>query len=104
MQSAFNSAKCSLTEAATLAYPLPNSTIALTTDVFDLGIGACLEQHTERGWQPISLFSKKLKKSKKKYITFVRELLALYEALRDEIGGTKFHPVHRPSTLGQITS
>ena len=61
---------------------LPNSTIALTTDASDIGIGACLEQHTERGWQPISFFSKKLKKSEQKYSTFDRELLALYEAVR----------------------
>ena len=65
-----------------LAHPLPNSTIALTTDASDIGIGACLEQHTERGWQPISFFSKKLKKSEQKYSTFDRELLALYEAVR----------------------
>ena len=63
MQTAFNAAKCSLSASATLAHPLPNSTIALTTDASDIGIGACLEQHIERGWQPISFFSKKLKKS-----------------------------------------
>ena len=82
MQTAFNAAKCSLSASATLAHPLPNSAIALTTDASDIGIGACLEQHTERGWQPISFFSKKLKKSEQKYSTFDRELLALYEAVR----------------------
>ena len=82
MQTAFNATKCSLSASATLAHPLPNSTIALTTDASDIGIGACLEQHTERGWQPISFFSKKLKKSEQKYSTFDRELLALYEAVR----------------------
>ena len=82
MRTAFNAAKCSLSSSATLAHPLPNSTIALTTDASDIGIGACLEQHTERGWQPISFFSKKLKKSEQKYSTFDRELLALYEAVR----------------------
>ena len=82
MQTAFNAAKCSLSASATLAHPLPNSIIALTTDASDIGIGACLEQHTERGWQPISFFSKKLKKSEQKYSTFDREVLALYEAVR----------------------
>ena len=82
MQTAFNAAKCSLSASATLAHPLPISTIALTTDASDIGIGACLEQHTERGWQPISFFSKKLKKNEQKYSTFDRELLALYEAVR----------------------
>ena len=43
---------------------------------------ACLEQHTDRGWRPISFFSKKLKKSKQKYSTFDWELLALYEAVQ----------------------
>ena len=47
MQTAFNAAKCSLSASATLAHPLPNSTIALTTDASNIGIGACLEQHTE---------------------------------------------------------
>ena len=79
MQTAFNAAKCSLSASATLAHPLPNSTIALTIDASDIGIGACLEQHTERGWQPISFFSKKLKESEQKYSTFDRELLALYK-------------------------
>ena len=45
MQTAFNAAKCSLSASATLAHPLPNSTIALTTDASDISIGACLEQH-----------------------------------------------------------
>ena len=82
MQIAFNAAKCSLSASATLTHPLPNSTIALTTDASYIGIGAYLEQHTERGWQPISFFCKKLKKSEQKYSTFGRELLALYEAVR----------------------
>ena len=64
MQTAFNAAKCSLSAAA------------------DIGIGACLEQHTEGGCQPILFFSKKLKKSEQKYSTFDRELLALYEDVR----------------------
>ena len=82
MQTAFNAAKCSLSASATLSHPLPNSTIALTPDASDIGIGACLEQHTERGWQPISFFSKKLNKNEQKNITFDRGLLALYEAVR----------------------
>ena len=93
MQTAFNAAKCSLSASATLAHPLPNSTIALTTDASDIGIGAWLEQHTERGWQPISFFSNKLKKSEQKYSTFDRELLALYEAVRHFryfLGGRNF--------------
>ena len=35
MQTAFNAAKCSLSASATLALPLPNSTIALTADASD---------------------------------------------------------------------
>ena len=79
---AFSTAKWSLSEAAMLAHPLPNSIIALITDVSDVGIGACLEQHTERGWQPISFFRKNLENSLQKYSTVNQDLLALYEAVR----------------------
>ena len=52
MQTAFNAAKCSLSASATLAHPLPNSTIALTTDASDIDIGACLEQRKNEAGSP----------------------------------------------------
>ena len=82
MLSAFNSVKRALSQSALLAHPLPGATIALSTDASDIGIGASLEQLTDKGWQPLAFFSRQLRPAERKYSTFDRELLALYLAVR----------------------
>ena len=79
---AFSSVKNSLSEAALVAHPRPNATLALSTDASDVGIGATLEQRTEQGWQPVAFFSRQLRPPEQKYSAFDRELLALYLSVR----------------------
>ena len=82
MLSAFNTVKSSLSEAALLAHPHPGATLALLTDASDIGVGASLEQLTDKGWQPLAFFSRQLRTPERKYSAFDRELLALYLAVR----------------------
>jgi len=82
MLHAFNSVKASLSEAALLAHPRPGSTLALLTDASDVGVGATLEQRTDKGWQPLAFFSRQLRPPERKYSAFDRELLAVYLAVR----------------------
>lgn len=79
---AFEGAKSALAEAATLAYPLPNLPITITTDASDAAVGACLEQTINNVVRPIAFFSRKLRPNERKYSTFDRELLAIFLALR----------------------
>ena len=65
-----------------LSHPLPDATIALSTDASDIGVGASLEQLTSNGWQPLAFFSRQLRPPEQKYSAFDRELLALYLAVR----------------------
>ena len=82
LKQAFDTAKQSLSEATMLAHPRPGSRMALSTDASDTAIGATLEQRTERGWQPLAFYSRRLRPPEKKYSTFDRELLAMYLAVR----------------------
>ena len=41
-----------------------------------------LEQNLKGAWQPLGLFSKKLSITQRKYSTYDRELLAIYEAIK----------------------
>jgi cleavage and polyadenylation specificity factor subunit 1 len=82
MLTSFAAVKNSLANATLLGHPLPDASIALSTDASELGVGASLEQLTDRGWQPLSFFSRQLTNAEKKYSAFDRELLAVYLAVR----------------------
>lgn len=110
MATAFDAVKRSLADATLLGHPLPDANISLTTDASDVGIGASLEQLTDRGWQPLSFFSRQLTSTEKKYSAFDRELLAVYLAVRHYrfiLEGRHFSIFtdHRPlvDAMGKIT-
>jgi len=50
---------------------------ASTTDM-----GAVLQQRVQDAWQSPAFFSRKLSPAQQKYSAYVRELVAIYEALR----------------------
>lgn len=79
---AFDQCKQELTEATILAHPIPAAPLILTTDVSELAIGATLEQEDKGNKQPLMFFSKKLTDAQRKYSTYDRELLAIYEAIK----------------------
>ena len=74
------------------------------TDASSCAVGAVLQQYIENQWCPIAYFSKKLKPSEVKYSTFVRELLAVYLAIKHFhhfVEGRQFKVLtdHKPLTF-----
>lgn len=79
---AFQQSKDSLCDAALLAHPDCQVRLALVTDASDVAMGAVLQQYTDKSWQPLAFFSRKLSPSQQKYSPYDRELLAIYEGIK----------------------
>ena len=60
--------KNSLADPVLLAYPDENDTIRIVTDAATVSTGATLEQLSDRGWQPLAIFSKKFNDTQRKYV------------------------------------
>lgn len=78
---AFKKVKQDLADASLLAHLRDDAELCLATDASDTAVGAVLQQRSEKGWQPLAFFSKKLDSAQRKYSTFDRELLAMYTAV-----------------------
>ncbi len=76
------------TENTMTAFKVPSqmhlflSTQPLITDASDIAVGAVLQQYIEGQWCPLAFFSRTLKPAKTHYITYDRELLAIYLAIK----------------------
>lgn len=81
-QLAFDAAKQALSQVALLAYPREDVEICIATDASATAVGAVLQQKSEKGWEPLAFFSKKLNPAQTRYSTFDRELLAIYASLK----------------------
>jgi hypothetical protein len=57
--------------------------LALVTDDSTSDIGAVLQQRVDNAWQPLAFFSKKHNLTQQKPGAYDRELLAVYEAVRN---------------------
>jgi hypothetical protein len=79
---AFEASKKALISAVPLSHPAPGAQLSLAVDASDSHIGGVLQQHVEKGCQPLAFFSKKLSLTEAKYSTFDRELLAAYSSIR----------------------
>ena len=99
-QQAFDSIKTALSEATTLTYLDSKAPLRLTTDASKVACGAVLEQVVNGSPEPIAFFSRKLTDTERRYSTFDRELLAIYQAARHFkyiLEGTPFIlPSHLP--------
>ena len=82
MLKSFTDTKEALARAVLLAHPRHMAPTRLVTDASDVAMGAVLEQFSDRAWRPLAFFSKQLTTAEKKYSTFDRELLAVYQAVR----------------------
>lgn len=72
-----------ITSAPTLALPDYNKEFVLLVDASDYGIGACLAQpHEGGGLRPVTLWSRKLSDTERKYSATEREALAIVYFLR----------------------
>ena len=69
--------KDALQKAPVLARWQPNKATRVITDASKVGIGATLEQLHEKGWQPISFWSRKLKPAELNYSATDLEWLAV---------------------------
>jgi len=103
MEQAFNRCKDSLSQAAILAHPDPGAELAVTTDASNIAIGAVIHQRSDKGWQPLAFFSKKLNNAQVKYSPYDRELLAIYMTIkhfRHLVEGRRFviYTDHKPLT------
>ncbi|CAK9810898.1 Transposon Tf2-9 polyprotein [Anthophora plagiata] len=79
---AFCQCKQDLAQAALLAHPEPNGTLAVTCDASNCMVGAALHQRIGNSWEPLSFFSTKLSPAEQKYSAFDRELLAIYRSIK----------------------
>ena len=70
-----------LAEATQLTIPDTTQPFILTTDASDKAIGAVLEQEFNGVRKPIAFFSRVLQEAERRYDTFGRELLAIYDAI-----------------------
>ena len=80
--SAFEAGKQALASATLLSYPKPDALTSIMCDASDTAVGAVLQQDIGGQWCPIAYFSKQLQAAQKRYSTFDRELLAIYQAIR----------------------
>lgn len=101
---AFEKCKENLKNAATLTHPIPDAELCLMTDASDFSIGAVLQQKESDTWRPLGYFSKRLSEPQKKYCTYDKELLAVYESIvyfRDLVEGRNFtvYTDHKPLTF-----
>ncbi|ROT84099.1 hypothetical protein C7M84_022719 [Penaeus vannamei] len=55
---------------------------SIAVDASDTAIGAVLQQHQGKQWQPLALFSQTLSPRQSRYSAFGRELLAAYSAVK----------------------
>ena len=81
-EAAFENSKVSLAQATLLAHPRINAPLAIFCDASDFTIGAALQQRIDDDWEPLAFFSRKLSTAERKYATYDRELLAIYEAVK----------------------
>ncbi|XP_055621932.1 uncharacterized protein LOC129765552 [Toxorhynchites rutilus septentrionalis] len=80
--SAFEKCKQNLSDAALLAHPSTDATLALEVDASGTAIGAVLHQVNEDRRQPLGFFSRKLTGTLLKASIYDRELYGMYAAVK----------------------
>ena len=80
-EAAFQACKQAIKDAATNTFLSPTAPLRVESDASSTDIGAALEQLQEGIWEPIS-FSRELSSAERKYITYDRELLAAFAAVK----------------------
>ena len=77
---AFEKCKNKLTYSALLAYPIMHFKLHLVCDACEKAIGSCLNQFDPetQSWRRLAFYSEALSSSQRRYLTYDRELLALF--------------------------
>jgi cleavage and polyadenylation specificity factor subunit 1 len=79
---AFEKYKANLSRATPLAHPHPSAPLALVTDASTSSMGSVLQQHVKNAREPPAFF-KNSKYAKQRYSAYDRELLSIYEAIKN---------------------
>lgn len=79
---AFEKCRQSISEATTLAFPVPAGALSIMTDASDHSIGAVLQQEINNKRKPLAFFSKAMSATQRRYSVYDRELLAIYTAIK----------------------
>lgn len=108
LNDSFAKVKDALANVTLLAHPLSEGQFSITTDASNTAVGAVMQQHRNGCWEPLAFFSKKLSPAETKYSAFVRELLAVYLAIkhfRYFVEGRQFtiYTDHKPLTMAIFT-
>ena len=85
LQQAFEETKVAINNDVCLAHPDPDVPIKLTTDASEVAMGAELSQERDGTWKPVAFFSRKFNPTQKKYSTYDKELLAIFELIKFSI-------------------
>lgn len=78
----FVECKNDLAQAALIAHPLPDAKLILHVDASNYAVGAALQQLNDNHLEPLGFFSKRMTDTQKRYSTYDRELLGIYQAIK----------------------
>lgn len=79
---AFEKCKTDLANITYLAHPLSNAQLVLNVDASDFAVGAVLHQINSDQLEPLGFYSKRMTDTQKRYSTYDRELLAIYQSVK----------------------
>lgn len=104
LREAFRNTKELLASATLLSYINSDYELSITVDASDIAIGGVLQQRSlDDINEPVAFYSRKLTSTEKRYSTYDRELLAMYEGVkhfRHFVEGREFiiYTDHKPLT------
>lgn len=78
----FNECKRDLANATILAHPTADSKLIIHVDASNFAIGAALNQIKNDQLEPLSFYSKRMTETQKRYSTYDRELLGIYQSIK----------------------
>lgn len=79
---AFEQCKKNIADATLLAHPVNDASLVLAVNASDFAVGAALHQIVNGQMQPLGFYSKGLTKAQRKYSTYDRELLAVFQGVK----------------------
>lgn len=81
-EKAFNECKQALANATTLAHPIPDAKLVLHVDASNFSVGAAIHHVVDGQLEPLGFYSKRMTDTQKRYSTYDRELLAIYQSIK----------------------
>lgn len=78
----FDECKQDLANATFLAHPIQDAKLIIQVDASNFAIGAAINQVNNGQLEPLGFYSKKMNDTQKRYSTYDRELLGMYQAVK----------------------